>query len=158
MFVQLITCIMDMNWVCKSFNELTKSELYKIIQLRIAVFCVEQNCPYQDCDDRDQESYHFMAWHGDDLVAYTRLLPPGLAYKEPSIGRVVTSASTRGTGLGKQLMKRSMEQTHQLFNTTAITISAQLYLKAFYESFGFRAIGEPYLEDNILHIKMKTTV
>jgi len=147
---------MDIKWTCKSFNDLTKEELYKIIQLRISVFCVEQNCPYQDCDDRDQASYHFMAWQKDDLVAYTRLLPPGLAYKESSIGRVVTSASTRGTGLGKELMKRSIEQTNLLFNTTAITISAQLYLKAFYESFGFKAIGDPYLEDNILHIKMKT--
>jgi ElaA protein len=147
---------MNVNWECKSFEELTKDELYKIIQLRIAVFCVEQNCPYQDCDDRDQQSHHFMAWKGDTLEAYTRLLPPGLAYTEASIGRVVTAPTARGTGLGKELMKRSVEQIHLLFNTTAITISAQLYLKAFYESFGFQAIGEAYLEDNIDHIKMKT--
>ena len=135
--------------------ELSIDELYKIIQLRIAVFSVEQNCPYQDCDERDQVSYHLMGWRDGELIAYSRILPPGLSYKEPSIGRVVTAPSARGTGMGKELMKRSMEQTKLLFGDTGITISAQLYLKSFYESFGFAAIGEPYLEDHIDHIKMK---
>ena len=147
---------MNLNWTCKTFNDLTNEDLYKILQLSASVFIVELNCPYQDCDDRDQPSYHLMGWDENQLIAYTRILPPGIVYKEPSLGRVVTTSSVRRTGIGKELMEYSMEKTQLLFGKTAITISAQLYLKAFYESFGFVAIGEPYLEDHIEHIKMKT--
>jgi ElaA protein len=143
------------NWSCKAFTELSNQELYKILQLRASVFVVEQNCPYQDCDDKDQASYHLMGWQNGNLVTYTRILPPGLAYKEPSIGRVVTSSAVRRTGIGRELMTNSIEKTHELFGKGPITIGAQLYLKKFYESFGFKQIGDPYLEDGIEHIKMK---
>lgn len=147
---------MKIDWTCKSFEELSKEELYKILQLRASVFVVEQNCPYQDCDDKDQPSYHLMGWKGHDLVAYTRLLPAGIAYEnEPSIGRVVTSIACRGTGIGKELMKESINAAITLFGEMPITISAQLYLLKFYESFGFVSIGKPYLEDHIEHIKMR---
>lgn len=142
-------------WTCKKFEELSNEELYKIIQLRLSVFVVEQNCPYQDCDDKDQESWHMMGWHNNQLMAYSRLIPPGIAYEDPSIGRVVTSKSVRGTRMGKELMVRSVEHAHHLFGKVPITIGAQLYLTRFYESVGFTIISDVYLEDGIEHIKMR---
>jgi len=142
-------------WDCKSFDDLSVHELYKISQLRLAVFVVEQKCVFQDCDDRDQQSYHFMGWDGTNLVAYTRLMPPGLVYEDASIGRVVSALTVRGTGIGKELMDLSIKELFKLFGHGSITISAQLYLQHFYETYGFIRIGEPYMEDNILHVKMR---
>ena len=142
--------------ICKHFNELSTIELYNIIKLRLAVFCVEQNCPYQDADDKDQESWHLMVF--DDkkrLIAYSRLIPKGLCYPEyASIGRVATSALVRKTGVGKLLMEKSIEQIHILFGETPVMIGAQSYLLKFYESFGFSSTGEEYLEDGIPHTRM----
>src|SRR5437868_7598997 len=98
------------NWICKKFHELSPDELYKILQLRIEVFSVEQNCIYQDCDDKDQDSFHFMGWDENKLVAYTRIIPAGVMYEDASIGRAVTSPSVRGTGAGRELMKRSISK------------------------------------------------
>ena len=142
------------NWFCKSFQTLSPSELYSILQLRNEVFIVEQNCVYQDCDDKDIQSYHLMAWQQNKLIAYTRLMPPGVSYEQISIGRVVTSPSVRGKNIGKELMKRSIAEVHSLFGNTAIKIGAQFYLKLFYESLGFIQVSEIYLEDGIDHIKM----
>lgn len=144
------------SWQCKPFSELTNEELYKILQLRNEVFVVEQNCPYQDCDDKDLKAYHLTAWDDDTLVAYTRLLPKGIPYADAaSIGRVVTSPKVRGQNLGKQLMLNSIEKIYLLYSQVPITIGAQLYLKRFYESFSFVQKGEVYLEDNIPHITME---
>jgi ElaA protein len=145
---------MNVTWYCKAFDSLTPVELYSILQLRNEVFVVEQNCVYQDCDDKDQQSYHFMGWQQNKLVAYTRLIPGGVAFAEISIGRVVTSRSIRGTKIGKQLMQRSIEKLHELFGKIPIKIGAQLYLKGFYESLGFIKCSDLYLEDGIEHIKM----
>lgn len=145
---------MNITWYCKAFDSLTPVELYSILQLRNEVFVVEQNCVYQDCDDKDQQSYHFMGWQQNKLVAYTRLIPGGVAFAEISIGRVVTSRSIRGTKIGKQLMQRSIEKLHELFGKIPIKIGAQLYLKGFYESLGFIKCSDLYLEDGIEHIKM----
>ncbi len=142
-------------WSCKSFTELTNEELYKVLQLRMEVFVVEQDCVFQDCDDKDQQSYHYMGWQRDKLVAYTRLMPPGIAYANSSIGRVVTSSLVRGNKIGRELMKRSINKMIKLFGKVSITIGAQLYLKNFYESFGFIKTGDIYLEDGIEHIKMQ---
>ena len=142
-------------WQCQFFSDLTAEELYKILQLRNEVFVVEQNCVYQDCDDKDQKAFHLSAWQDKKVVAYTRLLPPGISYDDaPSIGRVVTSPSARKQNLGKLLMTKSIEQIQILFGDVPIIISAQLYLKKFYESFSFGQVGEEYLEDEIPHIKM----
>jgi ElaA protein len=142
-------------WNCKSFEELKTIELYKILQLRNEVFVVEQNCAYQDCDDKDLKCYHFSAWENEKLLAYTRLVPPGISYPNAaSIGRVVTSPSAREKGFGKLLMQKSIEETQKLFPGSGIIISAQFYLKRFYESFSFVQSGEQYLEDEIPHIKM----
>lgn len=145
---------MNITWSCKAFNSLTPAELYSILQLRNEVFVVEQNCVYQDCDDKDLQSHHFMGWQQEKLVAYTRLLPAAVAYKEISIGRVVTSPSVRGTKTGKALMEKSIEKIQELFGRSPIHIGAQLYLKSFYESLGFIPCSDVYLEDGIKHIKM----
>jgi len=142
------------NWTIKRFDELTLDELYNILQLRNEVFIVEQNCIYKDLDGKDRSAWHLMATEDDKLIAYTRILPPGVSYNDPAIGRVVTSPSKRRSGLGRELMKRSIEACEKLFGTTSITLSAQVYLKSFYGSFGFIVMGEEYLEDGIPHIEM----
>lgn len=141
-------------WTLKPFAELTPHELYSILQLRNEVFIVEQNCPYQDMDNKDLKSWHLMGVENNKLLAYSRLLAPGISYSESSIGRIVSSPSARKTGMGKKLVKESIGQIKHLFKTDTIRIGAQLYLKKFYESFGFVQDGEIYLEDNIPHIIM----
>jgi ElaA protein len=115
---------------------------------------VEQNCVFQDADDKDQVSWHFMGWVNDRLAAYTRLVPAGISFNECSIGRVVICPKMRNSGLGKELMQRSIEMINQLWNKPPVRIGAQLYLKRFYESFGFQQCSEIYIEDNIEHISM----
>jgi ElaA protein len=144
-------------WTCKKFDELTPQELYAILRLRNEVFVVEQNCPYQDADNKDQQAYHLMGWSDDLLAAYTRLIPPGISYEQPSIGRVVTSPKMRRTGIGKMLMQQSLEWMEKLFGLTDVKLGAQLYLKKFYESFGFQQSSDVYLEDGIQHIEMIRT-
>jgi len=144
-----------MNWILKKFDELKPHELYSILQLRNEVFVVEQNCVYQDADNKDQASYHFAGWRNDKLIAYARLLPKGVAYKDfVSIGRVVTSPSARGESAGKELIKHSIEQLNNLFGSVPIKIGAQIYLKKFYTEFGFQQTSDIYFEDGIKHIEM----
>lgn len=141
-------------WTLKKFEDLTPYELYSILRLRTEVFVVEQNCVFQDMDNKDQSSYHLMGSENDRLVAYTRLIPPHLSYEESSIGRVVTSASARGSGIGRILMEKSIEEVVRLYGKTPIKLGAQLYLKKFYESLGFIQSGDIYKEDGIDHIEM----
>jgi ElaA protein len=143
-----------MIWILKPFDELTPKDLYNILQLRNEVFIVEQNCPYQDLDNKDLNAFHLMGVEKNKLLAYSRLLAPGISYSESSIGRVVSSPAARKTGIGKKLMAESILQINNLFHTDTIRIGAQLYLKKFYESFHFIQEGEVYLEDNIPHIIM----
>ena len=143
-----------MNWILKTFDNLTPNELYQLLKLRNEVFIVEQNCPYQDLDNKDYDAHHLLGMADGKLVAYARLFAPGISYSESSIGRVVSSPAVRKTGMGKKLMKESIEQIRNLFHTDTIRIGAQLYLQEFYESFGFVKDGEIYLEDNIPHIIM----
>jgi ElaA protein len=149
---------MELKWIYKSFDELTVVELYAILQLRNEVFSVEQNCVYQDADDKDQKSFHLAGWDGNKLVAYCRILPKGLSYADASIGRVVTSPVYRKTGCGRLLMAKAIVQTLSQFTCSKITISAQFYLTNFYESLGFTAFGATYLEDDIPHIEMHYSV
>lgn len=145
---------MPSQWICKNFDELTLQELYAILQLRIQVFIVEQQCPFQDADNKDTGCYHLMCWENGTLTAYSRLVPGGIAFAEISIGRVVTSPQARGIGLGKELMQKSVTQCYTLFGKHTIRIGAQLYLKRFYESIGFIEDSAIYLEDGIEHIEM----
>src|SRR5215831_611921 len=141
-------------WIYKAFKELTPLQLYSILQLRNEVFVVEQQCIFQDADNKDQNSWHVMGWTGNQLIAYTRLVPEGIAYKESSIGRVVTSPKMRKLGLGRKLMLESIEILYKIWGKKAIKIGAQLYLKNFYESLGFQQTSAIYLEDGIEHIEM----
>jgi ElaA protein len=143
-----------MNWILKPFAELTPKELYSILQLRNEVFIVEQNCAYQDLDNKDLKSWHLMGMEEGKLMVYSRLLAPGISYSESSIGRIVSSPSGRKKGMGKKIVEESIVQIKNLFKTDTIRIGAQLYLKKFYESFGFFQEGDIYLEDNIPHIIM----
>lgn len=147
---------MNITWYHKHFKNLSTSELYQILQLRNEVFIVEQNCPFQDLDDKDVKCYHLMGFDTDSqkVMAYTRIVPAGVSYDEASIGRVVTSPLARGNGIGKQLMKNSIELLEELYGGISIKIGAQLYLKKYYESFDFQQIEEVYLEDGIEHILM----
>lgn len=146
---------MQLSWTLKKFADLTSYELYDIIWLRNEVFVVEQNCVYQDADYKDLKGWHFMGRNEDGiLVAYVRLLPPGVSYAEPSIGRVVTNPVARGKGMGRILMIEAMKQCELLFGKTNIKIGAQYYLLKFYSSLGFEQTSEIYLEDDIEHIEM----
>ena len=143
-----------LNWTCQHFDQLSLVELYAILRLRSEVFVVEQNCVFLDMDDKDQQCWHVCCWKDDKIIAYTRLVPPNIAYDEPSIGRVVTSPVARRLGFGRKLMEFSIEKSFSLFGKTDIKIGAQLYLKKFYESLGFHQVSDVYLEDGIDHIEM----
>lgn len=138
----------------KKFEELTVAELYAVLRARQEVFVVEQNCAYLDADGKDLKGHHLLGWEGNDLAVYARLLPSGVSYNEPSIGRVISAPNYRGKGYGQLLMKEAVIQMQNLFGPLPIRIGAQAYLKAFYESFGFVDLNEPYLEDGIPHLIM----
>ncbi|MBS1759032.1 MAG: GNAT family N-acetyltransferase [Bacteroidetes bacterium] len=143
-----------MNWLLKKFEALSVDELYAILQLRNEVFAIEQNCVYPDMDNKDQAAYHLMCFSNNKLIAYSRIIPPGIAFKEASIGRVVTSPQTRRAGIGKLLMQKSIESIYNKLGKQSIRIGAQYYLIKFYTQLGFTTQGEIYLEDGIEHIEM----
>jgi ElaA protein len=145
---------MQLNWAFKKFDGLSSAEIYSIMQLRNEVFVVEQNCVYQDADDKDQSSMHLCGWDSEKLVAYARIIPQGISYTEASIGRVVTSPAYRNRGAGRQLMKESISRCFGVFNCSEIRIGAQVYLTVFYQSLGFVQCSSQYLEDGIPHIEM----
>ena len=144
-----------MNWTLKSFDKLTVSEFHDIIQLRLEIFVVEQDCPYQDLDGKDKVALHlFGATTEGKIIAYTRLFGPGDYYKEAAIGRVVVHKDYRKDGIGFELMKRSIDQVESHYRTNTIKIGAQRYLRKFYESLGFVSTGDFYMEDGIPHMYM----
>ena len=145
---------MKNDWICKPFSQLTPEELYAVLRLRISVFIVEQNCIFQDADNNDQQAWHLMLYENGILVAYSRLFAPGIMYPQSSIGRILTDSQFRNKNFGRLLLKESIGRIYSLFGTQDIQIGAQLYLKKFYESFGFRQFGEIYDEDGIDHIHM----
>lgn len=149
----------DLRWRALSFGALTTDELYRALRLRAEVFVVEQNCAFQDLDGLDTQAVHWLGeTRGDDglpvLLAYARLLPAGAAFAEASIGRVVTSPAARGSGLGRILMRESVDALHRLWGTQPIRIGAQAHLQGFYRQIGFEPQGDRYLEDGIEHIEM----
>lgn len=138
----------------KRFEALSGLELYQLLQLRSEVFVVEQNCVYQDIDGKDEKALHVLGECEGKIVAYARLFKPNDYFENASIGRVVVSASSRGREWGVALMREAILGIENHFGLQPITISAQLYLKKFYESLGFKQVSEPYLEDGIPHIEM----
>jgi len=145
---------MEYTEICKPFDSLTVKELYAIMRLRSEIFVVEQNCVFLDADNKDLSCQHLMLYHNKVLMAYARLVPAGLSFTEPSIGRIVTSNAARGKGFGKELLQLSIQNCERLYGKKPIKIGAQLYLKTFYESFGFVQTGDIYDEDGIDHIDM----
>lgn len=142
-------------WQIKRFNELSLSDLYSVLQLRSEVFVVEQNCVYQDIDGKDQKAIHLLGELNGILVAYARMFQPNDYFEQASIGRVIVKPSHRELKLGHELMYQAINAIKEKFKVTQITISAQLYLKKFYQSHGFVQTSEMYLEDDIPHIEMK---
>lgn len=143
-----------LQWTFKPFSELSPAELYQAMQLRQEVFVYEQKCVYVDADGKDPACYHLLGYFENELAAYARILPPGVAFDEASIGRVVTARRYRRHAYGIELMERSIIECERLFGKHPIRIGAQMYLLNFYTQFGFEPVGEPYIEDGIDHIHM----
>ena len=146
---------MDIQWRFKSYQELSKIELHDVLILRQQVFVVEQNCPYQDADEKDKDSFHLLGFdESQQLIAYLRLVKEGISYDEISFGRIATHLSVRGKGIGKDLMVEGIRQATNLYGKSPIRISAQSQLVPFYEAFNFKSTGKEYLEDDIPHTEM----
>ena len=144
-----------MNSVIKKFSELSTEEIYNILKLRSEVFVVEQNCVYQDIDEKDQKAIHLFIEKNGEIIAYTRIFKKGDYYvNNPSIGRVVVKKSQRGKELGKEIMIRSIKYIKENIEEEKIELSAQKYLDKFYNKLGFYRVGEDYLEDGIPHQRM----
>jgi ElaA protein len=146
---------MAVEWKIKRFEALSLEELYVLLKLRSEVFVVEQNCVYLDIDDKDQKAVHIFGILDGKMVAYARLFNRNDYFQNASIGRVISHADYRAQKIGHQLMQKSIQAIEEHFGESKITISAQLYLKKFYESHGFEQTSEMYLEDDIPHIEMK---
>ncbi|AGC76530.1 ElaA protein [Nonlabens dokdonensis] len=142
-----------MKTVIKSFNEFSIEELYAVLRLRSEVFVVEQDCVYQDIDDKDQKAIHILGYEKEHIAAYTRIFKPGDYFEQASIGRVVVSPSQRGKSFGKDIMLASLAYA-KAENFPSVKISAQCYLDKFYTDLGFISTGEKYLEDGIPHQAM----
>lgn len=138
----------------KKFSELSNQELYKIIEARINVFVVEQNCPYKECDNKDQNSFHLFYQKEGEIAAYLRIIPAGISYPEISIGRVLVKDKYRRNGLANKLMQAALSYIKNNFKTEAVRISAQEYILDFYQQLGFEVVSERYLEDDIPHFEM----
>ncbi|WMJ81789.1 GNAT family N-acetyltransferase [Clostridium sp. MB40-C1] len=143
-----------MNWKLKKFGDLKLEEIYNILQLRNAIFIVEQECAFQDCDGKDQGAYHLFLEDSNNVVACLRILKKGVSYDQVSIGRVVVSKDYRGKNIAREMMLKAIDFIKQNLNETEIKIQAQAYLFNFYESLGFKKVSEEYLEDNIPHMDM----
>jgi ElaA protein len=146
-----------MQFIEKTFNQLSPIELYHLLKLRVDVFVVEQNCAYQELDglDLDNQTSHLIGYDGDDIVAYARVLAPGICYgNSAAIGRVIIANSHRGKGFAKELVNKAIKLSRHHWPVQGIEISAQCYLIEFYQSLGFNTVGEEYLEDDIPHIHM----
>lgn len=145
---------MKPDWRLARFESLGPRDLHDILQARAAVFVVEQDCAFQDVDGADPDAWHLVAREDGRVAAYARLLPAGAKFPEPSIGRVMTAMTHRGTGLGRALMVEAIARTRALWPGAAIRIGAQRRLEGFYGSLGFVTDSAPYVEDGIPHVEM----
>ena len=144
-----------MIWKIKSFKELNVEELYEIFKIRNEVFVVEQNCIYQDCDDKDKNAYHLFLDDEGEIIAYLRILEKGISYDEISLGRVAVSKKHRGNGIAKEMILKAIEFVEKTLTESEIKIAAQAYLLNFYKNLGFKQVSDIYLaDDNIEHVKM----
>ena len=146
--------IQNLQWSWKSFEQITKEELYEVLSFRQSIFVVEQKSWYQDADGLDNISLHLILKDNNFLVGYLRLIPPGKKYDTPSIGRIAIKENLRGNAIGSELVKRGIKKSSETYLTDSVTISAQNYLTKFYQNHGFTIQGEVYDEDGIPHVKM----
>jgi ElaA protein len=151
------------DWRFAPFAELTPREVHDLYRARVAVFVVEQNCVFQDVDGADPVSWHLLGYSSPaaagtrELIAYCRIVPPGVKFTEASIGRVVTTGAVRGTGMGRTLMREALARTDELWPGQPIRIGAQQRLERFYQELGFTTASAPYDEDGIPHVEMLRT-
>ena len=145
------------HFIIKKYEFISRDELYAILQLRSEVFVVEQDCVYQDIDGKDDKAVHVLGYKDDQLIAYTRIFKPGAYFDQASIGRVLVKEKQRNFKYGYDLMNASIEAVHKYYDERIIKISAQKYLKSFYNNLGFKEQGPEYLEDGIPHIVMIRT-
>lgn len=143
-----------MNWELKKFEDLKTEDIYKILKVRNEVFIVEQLCPYQDCDGKDENAYHLYLEDKGKIIAYLRILKKGVSYDQISIGRVLVHKDYRGKGIARKLMLKALNFIDVNLNEREVKIQAQSYLVNFYGSLGFKKTSEEYLEDDIPHIDM----
>lgn len=141
-----------MEFCVKKLEDLSPLELWEIFKLRVAVFVVEQNCPYQEVDDFDKEALHLCLREKGEILAYARILPPGLTFENVSIGRVI--AVKRRMGLGSKIVEKAILLAKEKFSANKIEIEAQVYAKEMYEKLGFKVVSDEFLEDGIPHVKM----
>ena len=146
-------------WQLLPFSALTALQFHQLLQLRLDVFVVEQNCPYPELDGKDPLAgvHHLMGFKDGELIACARLLAAGISYDNVSIGRIATKQSMRGSGLGHELLTQALQSCEALWANQTIDISAQEHLAAFYQGYGFKTISDMYLEDDIPHITMRLT-
>ncbi|KIL48693.1 GNAT family N-acetyltransferase [Jeotgalibacillus campisalis] len=147
-----------MEWTLHTFEELTVQQLYEILMARNAIFVVEQECAYQEIDGHDPKSAHLTLKDGEELVAYARLLPAGVKYPSPSIGRIIVNPAYRGSGQGRKLLEKSLDIMVNDWGAEEIKLQAQVYLRDFYHSFGFEETSAEYLDDGIPHVDMRMSV
>lgn len=148
---------MRLRWSWHGWDEVTPDVLYAFLRLRSAIFVVEQDCVFPEMDGRDPQCEHLCGWNGGELVAYLRLVPPGVRTPEVALGRVVVAQSARGTGLGRAVMHEGLARCAQRYPGQPVKVSAQQHLEKFYESLGFATVGAPYDEDGIMHVDMLKT-
>ncbi len=146
---------MPLQWRFCHFSELDGHEVYDLVRLRAAVFVLEQQCLYEDMDNQDFHAHHVLGTQDGILLASARLFAPGQRCEEASIGRVVTARACRRTGAGRQLMQQAIAAVQSKWGAVPIRVGAQTYLQRFYESLGFRRVGDDYLEDGIPHLPMR---
>ncbi|MDC1186443.1 GNAT family N-acetyltransferase [Crocinitomicaceae bacterium] len=139
----------------KHYNEITLNEFHDLIALRIQVFVIEQDCPYQELDGKDKMAYHLILRNVEGaIIGTTRILPKGISYSEIAIGRVVVAENFRYLKLGHLLMLKSIAFIEEKFGKQDIRLSAQTHLVNYYATHGFTSTGKEYLEDGIPHTEM----
>lgn len=143
-----------LQFITHTIPQLSSTQLYHLMRLRTDVFVVEQQCAYPEVDETDAQAHHVLGYYQEQLVACARLVPPGLSYAEPSIGRVAVAAAYRGRGWGRLVFEYAFRQIKAHYPQRPVKIQAQQYLEPFYKSVGFRTVSKPYPDVGIMHVDM----
>lgn len=141
-----------MNMILKQFHELTTDELYEILKLRVEVFVVEQNCPYEEVDGKDRQAYHLFIEEDGQILAYLRILPEGVSHEHVALGRII--ARERRSGLGSKLVSEALRVCKEVLKADKVYIEAQVYAGDFYKKLGFKEVSDVFDLDGIAHIEM----